>query len=163
VLALAASAPDHARAQPWGGEVAAASALTGLDAGLGTWVLSMPWSGFWSSAPEPDDGWSIVGGLVVAGLVSTGTVLVARGHPERAELMAAISGGGLALSSGIALFGGLVALLSDYDRLAFSLVFGVPVLASALFSLVAGLVHLAVEGDATVTPLPLLSPLAARF
>jgi hypothetical protein len=123
----------------------------------------MPWGGFWSSTPEPDDGWSIVGSLAVAGLVSTGTALVARGHPERAELMAALSGGGLALSTGIALLGGLFALLSDYDRLAFSLVFGVPVLASALLALVAGLVHLAVEGDAPVTPLPLVSPLSVRF
>lgn len=164
VVSLAALlVPARGEAQPWGGEIAAAAAVTGLEAGLGTWVLAMPWAGFWSSTPRPDDGWAIVAGLVVAGLTSTGTYFVARGHPERAELMAAVSGGGLVLSAAVALLGGLYALVVDYDRLAVSLVFAVPALAAAVIALLAGVVHLAVEGDAPATPAPLVAPLAVRF
>lgn len=155
--------PTRGRAQAWGGEIAAASALTGIEAGIGTWILSMPWGGFWASSPQPDDGWSIAGGLAAAGLVSTGSFFVTRGHPERAELVAVVSGAGLALSAAVAFFGGVWALMSDYDRLAFSLVFGVPALASAVIALLAGVVHLAIEGDASTVPAPLVAPLSVCF
>jgi hypothetical protein len=162
---VALAAPARASAQSWGGEVAAASAVSGLEAGLGTWALAMPWEGFWHDTPQAGDGWAIACGLVAAAGTSVSSWAITRGHPERAELVALVSGAGLALSATVALLGGLYALVADYDRTAFSLVFGLPAVAASVLALIVGAVHLAVVGDAaTAPPAPLVAaPLAVSF
>ncbi len=160
-LAAFAGAPEGARAQASTLDVVGASTVTGLEAGLGTWVLAMPYGGFWRTEPQPGDGWAVALGLAVGvahGLASWGVV---RGHPERAELVTTIAGAGGGVALAVMMLGGLYAMLTDFDRLATSLVFGVPPLPAMPVAPCVGLGHPLVVGDAPALPMP--SPLSARF
>jgi hypothetical protein len=163
-LAVASSGawmPSRACAQSAApADVALACTLTGLEGALGTWVLAMPWGGFWQTEPQPGDPWALLG----AALAGLGTALTTWGtvepSPERTELVTAIAGGGAALAVAVALLGGLVNLLTDFDRLAVSLVYGVPILLAMTAGVVAGLVHDVAVGDPPPTrPSPLTAPL----
>jgi len=160
-LAVSAGAPERVHAQASTLDVVGASTVTGLEAGIGTWVLAMPYGGFWRTEPQPGDGWAVALGLAVGvahGLASWGIV---GGHPERAELVTFISGaaGGVALA--VMALGGLYAMLTDFDRLAVSLVFGMPLLLAMTVATFVGLGHLIVEGDSPAVPMP--SPLTVSF
>ena len=159
LVALAPAARAEAQASTL--DVVGASTVTGLEAGLGTGVLAMPYGGFWRNEPQPGDGWAVAAGLVVGvahGLASWGIV---RGHPERAELVTTIAaaGGGIALA--VAMLGALYSLVTDFDRLAYALVFGVPLLLAMTVATSVGLGHSLLEGDVTTAPMP--SPLTVEF
>ncbi len=142
------------------GDVALACTLTGLEGALGTWVLAMPWGGFWGNEPQHGDPWTLLG-AVLAGLGTAFTTWATiEPSPERTELVTAIAGGGAAVALAVALFGGLVNLISDFDRLAVALVYGVPILLAMTAAVVSGLVHDVVVGDPPpVRPSPLMAPL----
>jgi tetrahydromethanopterin S-methyltransferase subunit D len=61
---------------------------------------------------------------------------------------------------GIAMLGGLYNLLVDFDRLAVSLVYGVPILLAMTAGLIAELVHYVSVGDA---PAMMISPLRVEL
>lgn len=155
------SAPAHARAQASTLDVVGASTVTGLEAGIGTWVLAMPYGGFWRTDPQPGDGWAIALGLVVGAAHAVLSWGLVRGHPERAELVTTIAAGGGGIALAVMMLGGLYAMLTDFDRLAYSLVFGMPFLLAMTIATCVGLGHAIVEGDAPPTPMP--SPLTVSF
>ncbi len=155
-IGVSLAAPRSIEAQASTGDIAAASTITGLEGALGTWVLAMPWGGFWHDHLEPKDPWAIVVALLAGGATSIATWGITEGNPERAELVSVISGASSGVALGIAMLGGLYNLLMDFDRLAVSLVYGVPILLAMTAGLIAGLVHLVTVGDGpAVAPSPL--------
>lgn len=159
-IGVTLASPRSVEAQASAGDIAAASTITGLEGALGTWVLAMPWTGFWHDHLEPKDPWAIVVALLVGCATSIATWGITEGHAERAELVATISGAGAGVALAVAMLGGLYNLLVDFDRLAVSLVYGVPILLAMSAGLIAGLVHLAVVGD---EPTSMVSPLRVTF
>lgn len=166
LLVSAALAPARASAQEsHDGQVAAATTLAGVGAALATWPLLMPWEGFWRDEPDPANGWAITGALAAGGLVSLATWGLAQGHPERAEILQVTSMLALGIGAAIAMYGALGMLLADFDRLAFSLFFGVPALATLAVGLVVASVHAAIEGDRapSAEPVPIVVALPLWF
>jgi hypothetical protein len=141
-------APRASSAQSAPGDTALAGTVTGLEGALGTYVLAMPWRGFWHTEPDGGDLVAILGGLVAGIATGVDAGGLVAGHPERAELVSVVSGAGLGAALGIAILGGLYNLLVDFDRLAVSLVYGVPILLAMTAGLIAGLVHYVTVGDA---------------
>lgn len=152
--------PAAASAQSSPGDIALAGTVTGLEGALGTYVLAIPWRGFWHTEPDGGDLLAILGGLVAGVATGVGAGGLVAGHPERAELVSAVSGAGFGVALGIAMLGGLYNLLTDFDRLAVSLVYGVPVLLAMTAGLIAGLVHYVSVGDA---PAMMISPLRVEL
>jgi hypothetical protein len=160
LAASLALAPRICSAQSSAGDIALAGTVTGLEGALGTYVLAIPWRGFWHTEPDGADLLAILGGLVAGAATGVGTGGLVAGHPERAELVSAVSGAGFGVALGIAMLGGLYNLLVDFDRLAVSLVYGVPILLAMTAGLVAGLVHYVTVGDA---PAMMISPLRVEL
>lgn len=150
--------PRSVDAQASPGDLALASSVTGLEGTLGTWVLAMPWGGFWHTDPKPGDPWAILGAVLAGGATSLATYAISEGHSERAELVSVVSAAGFGVALGVAMLGGLYNLLVDFDRLAVSLVYGMPILLAMTAGLLAGLVHLVVEGN---EPAAMTSPLTS--
>ncbi len=73
----------------------------------------MPRPGFWRTEPQPGDGWALALGLVVGAAHAVLSWGLVRGHPERAELVTTIAGGGGGVALAVMALGGLYAMLTD--------------------------------------------------
>lgn len=139
--------------------VVGATITSGLAAALATWPLLVPWEGFWRNEPDPSSGWAIAGALAAGGALSAATWALAQGHPTRSEILQTSGVIGLGVGLFVAALGALYGTVGDYDRLAFSLVFGLPALGTLAIGLIVSLVHLADQGDRAPSSAPEPTPL----